>query len=101
MIFGDIAGLLDTKGPTIELLHIFMNKLIFNQACFVRFIVPFTYAQLFNSRGQEAVEQLKVIQNMVNANLNEIGDSIIPIITKVDPKDANFDIDEIRYNLHQ
>lgn len=30
VIFGDIAGLMDTKGPVIELLHIFMNKLIFN-----------------------------------------------------------------------
>ena len=55
VVFGDIAGLLDTKGPVIELLHIFINKLIFNQACFVRFIVPMTQAQLENSRGQDVI----------------------------------------------
>lgn len=93
VIFGDIAGLVDTKGPVTELVHIFMNKLIFNKACFVRFIVPITKFQLENSRGQEVISQIKVIQNMINDDASKFGDSILPIITKCDPNRTDFDLE--------
>lgn len=99
MWFGDIAGLLDTKGPVIELLHIFMNKLIFNRACFVRFIVPITRAQLECSRGMEVVNQLKIIQSMINEDCLALGKSIQPVLTKCDPSDQDFDIEVVRSNL--
>lgn len=85
----------------VELLHIFMNKLIFNEACYVRFIVPMTKAQLENSRGQEVIYQLEVIQNMINSDVRDIGRSIAPIITKCEPGDDKIDMDMTRYTLDQ
>ena len=51
VIFGDIAGLHDTGGNLIDLLNVFINKLIFNQAVYLRFIVPLTLAQIKEQRG--------------------------------------------------
>lgn len=99
--FGDIAGLHDTKGPMIELLHIFMNKLILNRACFVRFIVPITRAQIEMTKGVEVINQLKIIQSMISQDYNELGKSIQPVLTKCDPADSEFDIDILRNNLMQ
>lgn len=101
VVFGDIAGLIDTKGTVIELLHIFMNKLIFNKACFIRFIVPITKAQLENSRGQEVISQLKVIQSMVNDDARTIGKSIQPVITKCELNNKEFDIEVTISNLSE
>ena len=41
----------DTGGNLIDLLNVFINKLIFNQAVYLRFIVPLTLAQIKEQRG--------------------------------------------------
>ena len=38
--FGDIAGFNDSMGPMYEIYNIFIMKLIFNYAQYLRFIVP-------------------------------------------------------------
>lgn len=58
IIFGDIAGLEDTSGQTIELLNVLTNKLIFNQAVHLRFLVPLTLPQILESRGTGVRKQL-------------------------------------------
>ena len=51
VIFGDIAGFQDTNGLMIEMYNIFISKMIFRYACFLRFIVPMTYCQIKEDRG--------------------------------------------------
>jgi hypothetical protein len=41
-IWGDIAGFNDTNGSMIEAINCLINKMIFNRAKSVRFLVPMT-----------------------------------------------------------
>lgn len=80
----------------IDLLNVFINKLIFNQAVYLRFIVPLTLTQLKESRGGQVREQLSIIQKMINTDHSMIADSIFPVLLKVKPGKADTDIDEYR-----
>lgn len=40
LLYGDIAGLLDTGGPFMQYINCFMNHVIFKKAKTVRFLVP-------------------------------------------------------------
>ena len=40
LLYGDIAGLLDTGGPFMQYINCFMNHVIFKKANTVRFLVP-------------------------------------------------------------
>lgn len=60
-----------------------------------------TKAQLEHSRGMDVINQLKIVQNMINADSLEIGKSIQPVLTKCDPTDSKLDIEVTRYNLDQ
>lgn len=42
-IWGDIAGFNDTNGSMIETINCLINKMIFNRAKSVRFLVPLTH----------------------------------------------------------
>ena len=86
----------DTSGEMIDLLNVFINKLIFNQAVYLRFIVPLTLTQIKEGRGGQVREQLSIIQKMINTDYNVIADSIFPVLLKVKPGKENTNIDEYR-----
>lgn len=75
-------------------------KLILKNAEQLRFIVPISYDQIKESRGNKARHQLQVIKNMINTDYSKLVASIQPIITKGVPGDDEADIDFIRSNLH-
>ena len=52
VVYGDIAGLQDTQGGTIQFVNSFVSKEIFRRCKSIRFIVAFTQAQLIEARGQ-------------------------------------------------
>lgn len=52
IFWADIAGLQDTDGHLIAFINSFVNKKIFQITREVKFIVPFTYAQISQQRGK-------------------------------------------------
>lgn len=64
LLYVDIPGLNDTGGNIIEILNRLMLRNILGRAKTVRFIVPFTYAQVHNNRGSTLREQLKTVCNI-------------------------------------
>ena len=61
MIIGDIAGLEDTQKEYCQLLNILLNKLVFNFAAQIKFIVPITLPQILEQRGGEMIRHIKTI----------------------------------------
>ena len=78
------------------MLNVFINKLIFNQAVYLRFIVPLTLTQLNDGRGGQDREQVSIIQKMKNTDHSMIADSIFPVLLKVKPGKVATNIDEYR-----
>lgn len=56
LIIGDIAGFEDNMKEYNQLLNILVNKLVFNYAVFLKFLVPITRSQLNNSKGGEVMK---------------------------------------------
>lgn len=52
-----------------------------------------------NSRGKPIIEQLEILLNMIECNPVKLAESMEPIITKVNPKDEEFDIETFRSDL--
>lgn len=93
-----MAGLSDTNGSLIEYINMFVIKGIFQKVKRVRLLVPLTLVQITNNRGMGAREQMKTIQRICLSSLPNMIDSILPIITKCNPK-KKIDIDDVRTTL--
>lgn len=101
VVYGDIAGLQDTQGGTIQFVNSFVSKEIFRQCKSIRFIVAFTQAQLIEARGQMVRKQLKVVQEICRKYLSDERISLIPVITKCNIEDQDLDLDSIVDNLRE
>ena len=82
-------------------MNVFINKLIFNQAVYLRFIVPFTENQIKENRGNEVRNQLAIIQKMINTDYQSISHSIFPVLLQCRPGNQETDIEVYRDNLWQ
>lgn len=99
-LYIDMAGMLDSRGDTIDVLNCFMNKQVFSLAKSVKFIIPIIMEQLTAARGMEIVRQIKVIINLCGDNKASLIDSVQPVLLKCKPSaDDDFDLDEIKSDL--
>ena len=94
--FGDISGFNETLGEMFDIFNVFVLKMIFKYAQYVRFIVPISFNQIKESRGNRARKHIEHIRNMINGNQTELIESIQPIITKAVPGNDEADIDLLR-----
>lgn len=101
MIIGDIAGLEDQSQEYIQLQNILINKLVFNYAKNLKFVVPITEPLINQSRGGDLIKLLKTVQGMFNCNLKLASKSIMPVLTRVTPGDPNFDLDLVKAKLFE
>lgn len=62
-VFADIAGLGDTNGEMVDTINCLINKMIFNRVKSLRFLVPFTHAQIASQRGR-IKQQVEVLQTI-------------------------------------
>lgn len=99
--FADIAGLNDTGGDTIEYVNSFITKEIFRHANTVKFLVPITLNQIMEDRGHSVRQLVETIRFVCQSNNEDLLESIQPILTKCNPKNQDFDIDNIRALLWQ
>lgn len=104
LIFADVAGFRDTGGSLIELVNCFLIKEIFRRSKTVRFMIPLTQPQIFESRGADVKSLISSLRFMCQADLNSMSDSLQPLLTKCKPsKDISdnneLDIDVIRADL--
>ena len=104
MIIGDIAGLEDQQQEYVQLQNILVNKLVFNYAAFLKFIVPITLPLIKESRGYNLIKLLKTVQGMFKCNLKEASKFILPVLTLVTPSnvsaiDEDFDLDIVKSRL--
>lgn len=96
-----MAGLNDTSGELIEIVNNFVVKFIFKMAKQVRFIIPITHGQIKESRGSELKNQLDTVLRMSDTNLQEMQQSIQPVITQVKTSEDGVDIDDLRNNFQE
>lgn len=61
LMFTDIAGLNDSDGELIDLVNCFVNKKIFNIASKVKFLIPFSYNQIMDSRGKSIMDHVETV----------------------------------------
>lgn len=93
--FGDIAGLQDTSGPLIDFINSFLVKKIFQLANSVRFLYVMTKKQMKEMRGMQIRQQIRVLQAMCSTvDINDVHNSIKPVITKVKTGELADDEDE-------
>ena len=91
----DIAGLHDTGGKFFEFINMLIVKKIFSIAEKVRILIPITDKQIEDSKGLGLVQQVKILLEVFKGSqLQDIQDSILPVLTKVDPRNLNFDLEE-------
>lgn len=95
-VYVDVAGLQDSRGDLIELVNIFINKELFRRSNSVRFLLPIPHGQINDARGQATREQIRVIQQICEADLDQMIDAILPVITRVDVKDEDFDLEDVQ-----
>ena len=100
LVYADVAGLQDTSGGLIEFINMFVIKGIFSKAKRIRFIVPMTFIQIHDNRGQGAREQLKTIQRICSSSLHNVVDAMQPVITKCKPN-QEYDIEVLRTTLDE
>lgn len=101
-IFADIAGFNDTGGSLIELVNCFIDKQIFRAASKVKILVPITSAQITESRGMEARNQIAMLQRICRADIEKMIHSVQPLLTKMRVSVASdVDIDTLRAALVQ
>lgn len=97
-MFTDIAGLNDADGELIDLVNCFVNKKIFNIASKVKFLIPFSYNQIYDSRGKNIMDHVETVMALCeNSQLQELTNSILPVITRCPVTDDNdIDLDELK-----
>lgn len=98
-IYVDIAGTQDTGGDLIEFINIFVTKELFRRSKTVRFLVPIPNGQVTDCRGRGPRDQIKLIQQICEADLMQMIGAIQPIITRVKPADDEFDLITMRDTL--
>lgn len=96
LLYGDIAGLLDTGGDMMQFINHFMNILIFRKCRSVRFLVPLTLDEINDARGAAVRQHFTSIQSLCNRGPSQLMDSILPILTKVKPNEHEFDLELTR-----
>lgn len=102
LMYGDIAGLLDSGGDFMQFINSFMNHVIFKKSRTVRFLVTLSPAQIKNDRGAGSRVLFEQVRGVCNKNLLLMVNSILPVITKVKPKqDENVDLDDLRNTLKE
>ena len=74
---------------------------IFQIAKTVRFVMPITYSQIQESRGYAVRSHFDSVKRMCEENLDVMLKSILPIITKANPKDDEIDVDAIRETVKE
>ena len=101
MIYSDVAGLLDAGSLNMRILNCFILMYIFQIAKTVRFVMPITYSQIQESRGYAVRSHFDSVKRMCEENLDVMLKSILPIITKANPKDDEIDVDAIRETVKE
>ena len=91
-----MAGLHDTGGHFFEFVNMLIVRKIFSIANKVRFLVPITDKQIDDGRGRGLVQQIEILLEVFKgSSLEEIQEAVQPVVTKVDPRNDQFDIDII------
>ena len=106
MIIGDIAGFEDTMKEYNQLLNILVNKIVFNYAVFLKFIVPITLPQITEARGGDIIKLMKTVQSMFKTDLGQAIKSVFPVLLRVQPQNVSamhedFDIDDVKGKLFE
>ena len=81
-----MAGQKDSNGGIVEMLNCFINKKLLNSIDNIVILIPFTQANIKDSRGNGMRDQLEMIVTSFQNNLSEISNSIVPILTKFNPE---------------
>ena len=84
----DLAGFMDMNGPIFDLLNCFIIKYIFEHVKTVKFLLPFTLAEIDSGRGRAITELLGQLSLMTGRHLVNFVDSFIPVITKCSPQNS-------------
>lgn len=79
----------------VEYINQFINKKIFNIAKKIRFMLFFTEANIFENRGKIVREQIEIFLRIFSGNLSRIDNSIIIVVTKVNPNDDEFYLENV------
>ena len=90
--YADIAGRLDSNGPEVELINQMILKKIFTLAKKVRFMIPFTLGQMEDQRGNAIREHIMTLLHIFEGDFDRMADSVQPVLTKIRPKEAEFDL---------
>lgn len=83
----------------MELTNQFINKKIFSSVESLIILLPFQVGTPDISRGKVLTDQLETLLQMFQKNPGRMVGSIIPIVTKVNPKDDSFQFDSFRDNI--
>ena len=97
--FVDIAGLKDTGGDLMEFINQFINKKLFGSIKNLKILIPITLTSIKVARGGPVTEQLEILMKTFQKNPSEMSKSIIPVLTKVNPKDEEFEFDSVKHDL--
>ena len=98
----DVAGICDSGGTKFDFIVSFLNKKLFQKAKTVRFLVPITKVQIENNRGRDIIDHLIVLEQIYKGCIDNICDSIQPILTTVNINlidEDEFDLDSMKSQL--
>ena len=103
-MLGDIVGLLEATGDTNTYINSLLWNQIFKKAKSVRFILLVTEDDLCVSEDlnyqiteKAAVfEILEQISKLCHKDIEELVESIQPVLSRADPEDADFDLEKVK-----
>lgn len=99
LVYGDIVGLLDATGDSNRYINSLLWTQIFKRAKSVRFAVVLSEVDLqaeeYNQdQTPEVFATLEKIARLSNKDLDKLANSILPVISRVDPK--SFDLAAVK-----
>lgn len=108
ILYADIAGLCDAGGELFDYINCFVNKKLFSLASRVRFLFPMPFGQLYQDRGGQILDQVRVLQKVCQESPATMVNSVLPILTKckqIEPDDDNeeekVDLESVKGMLHE
>ena len=94
-----MAGLYDNNGEMIELINSIIMKKLFTMSSRVRFLIPIPYKSLEGGRGKAVKDHVRMLLNIFKGNIKDVATSILPVVTKVRPKESGFDLETVKANI--
>lgn len=99
LVYVDMPGLNDTGGDLIEFVNQFTLKYLFSRAEKIRIVIPIINKNIFDYQGRHVKDLTKIVQAILKNSSQDINDSILPVLTNVDPADDDFDLEKVKKRL--